>query len=281
MPLGHARCGARPEMTWNRREFVTRLGGTALGLAVLPPWWPDARSAAIAVIGAGGESGYGRGAVLGLEEAARSAELLRRPLALLRVPVPDGGREAEVVRDLRARGIAGLVSGGSGPDHEAMESAAVDEGLVLLDARAVRPDGGEREGVYRTGLPSFAYDRALRAFADTAGSDGARAVLWHERLFRYGAEQLNERYRRRFGTGMDSDAWAAWMAVKALAEASLRAAGDRPPLTEALGGRRARFDGHKGAPLSFSAPGGTLAQPLYVVYGDRTEELAWPIEEGA
>ena len=267
-------------MTWNRRDFVTKLGGAALGLAALPPWWPALGSPSIAVIGADEADDFGRGAVLGLHEAARSAELLRRPLGLLLLAPSPAGREEKVVSELRERGVVGVVSGGSDPAHQALERAALAEGLVLLDARPVRSDNDARDGVYRTGLPSLAYDRAVRDSAGTPGGEGPRAVLWHDRLYRYGAEQLNERFLRRFDTGMTGGAWAAWMAVKALAEASLRSGGERGPLMDALGGRRAAFDGHKGAPLSFSAPGGTLAQPLYVVKGDRTEEVAWPMEDG-
>jgi hypothetical protein len=88
--------------------------------------------------------------------------------------------------------------------------------------------------------------------------EGARVVDWHPALTKFGAEQLNQRFEARFGAPMDSRAWAAWAAVKAAAEAALR--------NTSL--ERLRFDGHKGASLSFRSEDHTLRQPLYVVSGD-------------
>ena len=39
-------------------------------------------------------------------------------------------------------------------------------------------------------------------------------MLWDASLERFGATQLNDRYRRRFGVGMDGPAWAGWFAAK-------------------------------------------------------------------
>lgn len=93
----------------------------------------------------------------------------------------------------------------------------------------------------------------------------ARADLWAPTLVRFGAAQLNDRFRARFGSeaAMRGPAWSGWFAAKAIVETALRArvAADAG-LTDAL--LRARFDGHKGTPLSFS-PEGHLLQPLHVV----------------
>lgn len=78
-------------------------------------------------------------------------------------------------------------------------------------------------------------------------------VAWHTSLRRYGAAELNDRYRSRFGAGMDENAWYGWLSVKLIVESALRG----HPVAES------RTDGHKGAGLSFA--GGRLKQPLYVV----------------
>ena len=62
------------------------------------------------------------------------------------------------------------------------------------------------------------------------------------------------------------------MAGKIIAEGSLRAgAGDA--LSDVLA--RARFDGHKGVALAFTAGTRTLRQPLYVVDMAR-DAVVWP-----
>jgi len=81
-----------------------------------------------------------------------------------------------------------------------------------------------------------------------------RAVEWHASLDRFGAEQLNERYRRAAHQPMDGAAWVAWMLVKATVESELRGV----PLSDG------RFDGHKGVALTFDAHR-RLRQPLCIV----------------
>lgn len=252
------------------------MAAAACGSAVLPARARRGSGTTIAVAGAGPDDDYGRGALLGIEEGRRSVELLRRPLELLVVELPTPSPTDHLLDRILGAGALGLVAALPADRHEAVERAAAAAGVVVLDARARRPDSVERPGVFRTGLPEEAYVTA----ADAAGIPAAEVVLWEPRLFRYGAEQLNERYRRRFGTGMTGEAWAGWMAVKALTEAALRA-GDGGPaaLLERLGGSRSAFDGHKGTPLAFTAPGGTLAQPLYVIGPGEPREVAWPLEE--
>lgn len=95
---------------------------------------------------------------------------------------------------------------------------------------------------------------------------GLWPVLWHPRLFRYGAEQVTDRFQDRFAEPPDSVAWAAWMAAKILAEGALRARSvDGSALAAYLEGRRAQFDGHKGRSLTFRPWDHQLRQPVYLV----------------
>ena len=93
-------------------------------------------------------------------------------------------------------------------------------------------------------------------------------VLWHSRLTRFGGEQLNQRFERRYNAPLSSAAWLGWMAVKIAWESSLGAAGDDLPLADRLTDERARFDGHKGAPLTFRKWDHQLRQPIYLVRAD-------------
>jgi hypothetical protein len=92
------------------------------------------------------------------------------------------------------------------------------------------------------------------ALREWNGPPARAAVEWHPDLAKYGAEQLNARFLRRFGTAMDADGWMAWMLVRIAVDVQLRGAAIES----------SRFDGHKGAPLAFG-PDGHLRQPLCLV----------------
>jgi hypothetical protein len=161
-----------------------------------------------------------------------------------------------------------VLGGLEGESAEALAGEAESAGFVLVN---VGP-AAERMGAARC-APRVVHvapgEAAQRAAADTRPGERVRAVLWHPDLFRFGAEQLNDRFSRRFSRPMDGAAWAGWVGVKLLLEAALRA-----PTTEAAGlvafleGRRASFDGHKGRALAFRAEGHELRQPLYLVEGE-------------
>ncbi|HET9002929.1 MAG TPA: hypothetical protein VFN39_02905 [Gemmatimonadaceae bacterium] len=110
------------------------------------------------------------------------------------------------------------------------------------------------------------------AFTATAG-DSVRVELWHWSLERFGGEQLNERYRRRFGERMDSPAWAGWLALKIALDAALHAQKtDGGSLLRQLADPRAQYDGQKGRPLRFAADTHRLVQPVYRVTGRGDDE---------
>lgn len=103
-----------------------------------------------------------------------------------------------------------------------------------------------------------------RLSLETVPRNLIRADAWLPGLRRFGAAQLNDRFRARYGrrAEMRGPAWVGWFAMKALVETALRArAEDGDSLRRAL--LAARFDGHKGGALSFS-PDGVLVHPLYV-----------------
>ena len=78
-------------------------------------------------------------------------------------------------------------------------------------------------------------------------------ALWHASLDRFGAEQLNDRFRAA-GFEIDDPLWLGWFAVKLLWEAGVR---DRSA-------RAMSFDGHRGVPLHFN-DAGVLVQPAYTL----------------
>lgn len=204
------------------------------------------------------------GARLGMEEARRAADLLRRELDIMEIAAE---RDAATVVARQARaGTVVLVAALDGPAWHAFEEAATTHDLVLVDARPSHASAVScPSGVFRVGLP-----------ADPEGTRRPLA-LWHDSLNRYGATQLNDRFRRRFGQGMDGAAWAAWLAVKVSAEALLRVErAETSTVAAYLTSRAATFDGHKGQPLRFDPSHRYLVQPVYRMDDSGSpEEIPW------
>lgn len=107
---------------------------------------------------------------------------------------------------------------------------------------------------------------------------GIWPTLWHHKLFRYGAEQLNDRFSDRFHRPLEARGWASWMAVKILADAVLRAGTtDTSELLRFLETETAGFDGHKGRRLTFRPWDHQLRQPLYLIRPKRQAQDRWDV----
>lgn len=199
-----------------------------------------------------------RGARLGAEEAAHTGALFGTAVTL-RVETPASLDAA---------------AGASGRSHDARPSfylvagdASTCSRLMLQSARAAIPllDAGCPSG---DTLPATNAYSLLSAEPVAAADDSTRLELWHWSLERFGAEQLNERYRRRFGARMDSAAWTGWFALKVALDAALHAhAVTGVALLRQLADPRSQYDGQKGRPLRFAPDSHRLVQPLYRVAG--------------
>lgn len=204
-------------------------------------------------------NGAARGVRMGVDEAARSAQLFGRTVVLV-----EGADAERLVRDGR---VQALLGGFETAECQALADAARRLGVVYLDvgcgADALRGAGCRANAFHVAPSAAMEADAARMA----GGADG-RVVAWDARLERFGADQLNQRFRARYGEGMDSQGWVGWFAVKVLWESTLRARSAMPgALVAYLRSDAARFDGHKGRPLSFRAWDGQLRQPLYVTAG--------------
>ncbi len=260
-----------PGTVLGRRAFLRKaVQGSALLWAdsFAPAIWTRARTREtlkIALVGSTAgvpASSVGRGVTLGVEEAARTGELMDRAIELL----PASGDVGRLVREER---VAALIGAGGEDSAREMGGVAEAAGILFVNAgsRADALRGAEcRRSVFHVEASEAMYAAALAARGE--GSADAAAVLWHPSLERFGAAQLNDRYRARFGGEMDGAAWAGWMAVKALWEASLRARSIDPiSLRTYLERGATQLDGHKGWPLSFRGRDRQLRQPLYLVAG--------------
>ncbi len=245
--------------------FVRRLGATVDALAM-----HDRLRVGVLIPNAAPAS-TSDGLTLGADESIRTAALFGLDVDVLRQPADSEEETARAARRLLSSGAAALLTAVEPAWCAAVSAVAADHGALALNV-ACSPTAAEH-GCNRFALHvppgALALRRAREAYRRRSGADekqGARVVLWHHTLRRFGAEQLNGRFRRRFGREMDSPAWAAWAAIKILTEAALRGRSVEPTgLAAYVRERAARFDGHKGEPLAFDRRTGELRQPLYVV----------------
>jgi ABC-type branched-subunit amino acid transport system substrate-binding protein len=157
---------------------------------------------------------------------------------------------------------------------------AVNADVVVLAAsglareRAVRSAQASGRGVDVLDL----FGHGMTSLPATALPTGVTQVVvasWHDSLGKFGAAQLNDRYRARWNTGMTSAAWAGWMAVKSLFETAVRRGGDPAAAASPLTLDGMKFDGHKGRSLFFAASDHRLRHPLYITeYVGGKEESA-------
>lgn len=265
-------------MRSTRRQFLRT---SALALAGLATNYGLARAAEPRLILLGhlrppGDSSAARGALLGSEESARAAELLGVHFELRVREVSEPAAAIREATGLLDEGALALVSALDAPGRTALGELAVVRRVPLLTTRAsgdLAEDEPLRTHVFH--ISSNPRDRretlAHWKAGEAAPPGDARVEDWHPSLERFGAEQLNQRYRERFGGPMDSLAWASWFAVKATAEAALRGAVERIATSG--------FDGHKGIRLRFRPDDHVLRQPLYVVAGERVLAELSPKEE--
>lgn len=213
-----------------------------------------------------GRDAAARGALLAAEEAARAAELLGARLEL---------RTGDATA-LIDQGVLALIGGLDAPARAALSELAETWRVPLLTTRAPG-DAGEDEPLRPHVFHVASGPRDRRAALGRWKGEAAEIADWHPALKRFGAEQLNRRYRERFDAPMEPLAWASWMAVKAAAEAALRGASTPTEVARRLA--TLGFDGHKGVRLRFRPEDHRLQQPLYVVAGDRVLAEISPEDE--
>ena len=240
--------------SWNapvdRRDFVRSLVSMAATVAL-----PHRAAAplAVGIITGGSRTPFDSGIALGLAEASRSESLFKRKL-IVRTTASD-------VNSLIGRGAAAVV--GSVDVHDAEAIA-----LVCNAKRVVYLDCGTRSDAFRHRCDPFVFhiEPSESMYGNAAKAANGAVELWHPSLERYGAAQLNDRFRSVAKREMNGAAWCGWFAIKVLVECALRMEGNGgAALREYLLHEKTEFDGHKGAPLSFRSWDHQLRQPLYAI----------------
>ncbi|MEA2764853.1 MAG: hypothetical protein QOK07_1257 [Gemmatimonadaceae bacterium] len=225
-----------------------------------------------------GAASVARGVRLGADEAKQTATLFGDKVDLYEAEGTGVAALAAAEQLLFARKVQVLV-GVSAADADALSRFAESHHVLFMNAasRAHSLRAACRRYTFHVEATDAMYANAAQAAGQwavtvtpkvsgrVAGAGRDSVTLWGPDLQRFGASQLNDRYRDRYHAGMDGFAWTGWAAVKIATEAALRTRSSSPAeLTAYLESPSTQFDGHKGWPLSFRIADHQLRQPLYV-----------------
>jgi hypothetical protein len=226
-----------------------------------------------------GAASVARGVRLGASESRQTAALFGDDVELYEEN-GDGGAALTGAERLLSRRKVQILIGASPADADALSRFAESQRVVFVNAgsRLQSLRAACRRYTFHIEATDAMYEnvRAQRhqstgaitaaSARTTADPERDSVALWGPTLERFGASQLNARYRDRYHIGMDGNAWAGWAAVKIAAEAALRTRSTSPARILAyLESPTTQFDGHKGWPLTFRLADHQLRQPLYVV----------------
>jgi len=252
-----------------RRLSIDRLTflSTTLAFAVFREFNTDARLRGpvlrIGVLTAGGDAvARHDGALLGVEEAKHSAELFGGDAEL--IPIENAARVPA--------SLAAVIANDSLETTRMLASRAASGAHLIMNVDCTADDlrGPSCAAFLFHVAPSDAMLRDARAQAGGATD----VVAWDGALTRFGADTLNDRFRKRFNRSMTSASWAAWFAVKALWESTLRMKSAEPhQLADYLTRDTTQFDGHKGRPLSFRSWDHQLRQFVYARVGGKLVDV--------
>ena len=110
------------------------------------------------------------------------------------------------------------------------------------------------------------------------GAEGLTPVAWHRTFERYGAPQLNQRFRRLADRDMTAEDWAAWAAIRAISDAVAMARSTDPETVhQTLRSQELSVDLYKGVRGNFRPWNGQLRQSILLATSDAVIAVA-PIE---
>jgi ABC transporter substrate binding protein (PQQ-dependent alcohol dehydrogenase system) len=158
---------------------------------------------------------------------------------------------------------------GLDPRERELNNLQLLTGSKDYDAVFVADTDGEfaRNVPYQTAKPRI-----------VVGASGLVADAWHWSWERDGARQLNNRLLKAAGRHVTSYDWAAWMAVKSIVEAVVRAGTpDYAKSYAYLRGPDIVIDGFKGFRMGYRPWDGQLRQPILLNTGNYAIAVA-PIE---
>lgn len=199
----------------------------------------------------------GRGALQGLEEAKLQGRFLGLQYELVVADVQDlaklRGSDAIVVAGppSRVQAVAGIVS---------------EQGVPVFNVAATQDwlRTQCRPHLLHT-IPSDAMAAAaVEQWRRNSEAQTVAAQAWHRDFVKFAARDLNKRFLASWGAPMNDEAWAAWAAVRIVADAV--ANNPEASVAERRDYIRSEmeFDGQKGAYMTFRETG-QLRQPMLIV----------------
>ncbi|MFN3629795.1 MAG: branched-chain amino acid ABC transporter substrate-binding protein, partial [Casimicrobiaceae bacterium] len=131
----------------------------------------------------------------------------------------------------------------------------------------------DSDGEFARGVPF-----ATQLPRPVVGAAGLVALAWHPQWERHGGPQLARRFAKLARRPMRGQDWAAWMAVRAIAQSLV----EQPNSTlaqqrQALRSGAMSLDGFKGRALSFRPWDGQLRQPVFLGTSEGVTAVA-PVE---
>lgn len=196
-----------------------------------------------------------RGLQLGMDESNRQGEFLGVRFTLTQTPGDSLTDDAVavfadrpgVIRELAARaGERPVFNLSDGAD--ALRTACLANVLHVIPSNKMKAD-------------------AVAQWRKQQPGAKVLAAGWHGKAVKFAARDLNQRYKKRFGTEMNELAWAGWFAARAVGDTLMRHPGANPTTLLRLLKTSEGFDGQKGDPHSFRVSG-QLRQPLVLVGPD-------------
>jgi len=110
------------------------------------------------------------------------------------------------------------------------------------------------------------------------GTQGLVSTSWHRTHEQWGAVQIQNRFKEQAGRWMEEEDYGAYLAVRSIGEASVRAKSNKMQvIKDYLLGDEFALQGYKGKPLSFRAWNGQLRQPVLLAAARSLVSVA-PIE---
>lgn len=110
------------------------------------------------------------------------------------------------------------------------------------------------------------------------GSEGLKPSAWHWTFERYGAPQLNQRFRKIHQSNMSAEEWAGWAAVKAIAGVlKLQENHEFSEIVKGMLSSELSLDLYKGVPGNFRPWNNQLRQPILLHTHNAVVDLA-PID---
>ena len=203
------------------------------------------------------DNSSGKGALLGLQEAQLQGTFLGLAYSLA---------SAELTDLAALRGADAILVAGTPGRVLAVTEIVSEQGVPVFNIAATEDTlrSACAPNLLHT-IPSNAMlSTAVAQWKQSSDAGSVTAQAWHEDFVKFAARDLNKRFEESWGIDMDDESWAAWAAVRIVADAVANL--PEGTVAERLAYMRfeMEFDGQKGGYLTFRDTG-QLRQLLLVV----------------